>query len=122
MSTIFSFRTSARCFFARLFSTAFRAVSIGAILASLCVAPAALAAKKVDGQAVKTEIVQSEVNINSADAEMLAASLKGVGLKKAEAIVQWRKKNGKFKSVDELALVKGIGESTIEKNRPKLKI
>lgn len=48
------------------------------------------------------------VNINSADAVQLA-TLKGIGPKKAEAIVQYRKTHGQFKSVDALASVKGIG-------------
>ena len=36
---------------------------------------------------------------------------------KAEAIVEYRKANGPFKSADELALVKGIGLKTVERNR-----
>lgn len=57
------------------------------------------------------------VNINQADAESIASALTGVGLKKAEAIVVYREQNGPFKTVDDLAKVKGIGEKTIEKNR-----
>lgn len=63
------------------------------------------------------EVSIQKVSINKADAETLAASLKGVGLKKAQAIVEWRKANGNFTSVDQLAEVKGIGEATIKKNR-----
>jgi|HigsolmetaAR201D_1030396.scaffolds.fasta_scaffold03938_1 competence protein ComEA helix-hairpin-helix repeat region len=57
------------------------------------------------------------VNINSADAATIAASLNGIGLKKAEEIVAYRKANGPFKSVDDLAKVKGVGKKTIEANR-----
>ncbi|MEO8669808.1 MAG: helix-hairpin-helix domain-containing protein [Tahibacter sp.] len=57
------------------------------------------------------------VNVNTADATAIAASLKGVGQSKAEAIVAYREKNGAFKSADELTKVKGIGEKTIEHNR-----
>ena len=57
------------------------------------------------------------VNINTADAESLASGLEGVGETKAVAIVEYRQQNGLFKSVDDLALVKGIGDSTVEKNR-----
>jgi competence protein ComEA len=57
------------------------------------------------------------VNINTADAVTLSERLTGVGLKKAEAIVEYRKQHGEFKSVEQIAEVKGIGESTIEKNR-----
>lgn len=60
------------------------------------------------------------VNINTADAESLTGALTGVGEKKAMAIVEYRKQNGPFKSADELALVKGIGDSTVEKNRENI--
>ena len=59
----------------------------------------------------------AQVNINAADAATLARELKGVGIKKAEAIVAYRQKHGPFRSADELALVKGIGPSLIGKNR-----
>ncbi len=62
------------------------------------------------------------VNINKASAQQIAATLNGVGLKKAEAIVQYRKEKGAFGSVDALAAVRGIGESTVEKNRNKIRI
>ena len=56
------------------------------------------------------------VNINTADAQTISQSLKGIGLKKSEAIVTYRTKNGAFKTIDELMNVKGIGEKTVEKN------
>jgi competence protein ComEA len=56
------------------------------------------------------------VNINKADAKTLSKSLKGIGMKKAQAIVRYRKKNGAFKTLDDLMNVKGIGEKTIKKN------
>lgn len=59
------------------------------------------------------------VNINSASANQLA-DLKGVGLKKAEAIIEWRKKYGGFKSLDDLVQVKGIGQVILESNRSRL--
>ncbi|HSX60457.1 MAG TPA: ComEA family DNA-binding protein [Tahibacter sp.] len=57
------------------------------------------------------------VNVNTADAGTIASNLKGVGQSKAEAIVAYREKNGAFKSVDDLAKVKGIGEKTVAANR-----
>jgi competence protein ComEA len=54
----------------------------------------------------------AKVNINTADAAGLAA-LKGIGEKKAQAIIEYREKNGPFKSVDDLVHVKGIGEKTV---------
>lgn len=58
-----------------------------------------------------------EVNVNVADAETIAAELKGIGLSKARAIVEYREKHGAFKSVDDLTQVKGIGVRTVEANR-----
>jgi competence protein ComEA len=57
------------------------------------------------------------VNINTADAKTIADSLNGIGLKKAQAIVDYRTKNGDFKSIDDLSHVSGIGTKTIEKNK-----
>jgi competence protein ComEA len=57
------------------------------------------------------------VNINTADAKTIADSLNGIGLKKSQAIVDYRAKNGDFKSVDDLSHVSGIGAKTIEKNK-----
>ncbi len=57
------------------------------------------------------------VNINTADAEALAASLDGIGLSKAKAIVAYRDSQGPFKHPDELVKVKGIGLSTVDRNR-----
>ena len=57
------------------------------------------------------------VNINSASAEEISESLKGIGLSKAELIVKYRKTHGSFTHVDELVNVKGVGLRTIDKNR-----
>jgi competence protein ComEA len=57
------------------------------------------------------------VNINTADATTLARELSGIGLKRAQAIVDYRLKHGPFKSAEELRLVKGIGPAALQKNR-----
>jgi competence protein ComEA len=62
----------------------------------------------------------SGVNINNADAQMLSEGLKGVGPKKAEAIIQWRERNGGFNSLEQLLEVKGIGEKTLQDNRSNI--
>ena len=62
------------------------------------------------------------VDINTADAETISAELKGVGLAKARAIVEYREKHGPFKSPDDLSLVKGIGERTVEINRGNIRV
>ncbi len=62
------------------------------------------------------------VNINTADAETISAALNGIGLTKAKAIVEYRQKHGPFRSVDDLSLVKGIGERTVERNRSDIQV
>jgi competence protein ComEA len=62
------------------------------------------------------------VDVNTADAETISKSLKGVGMSKAEAIIEYRKKHGPFKNADELTLVKGIGERTVDLNRADIKV
>lgn len=56
------------------------------------------------------------VNINQADANKIAESLMGIGAVKAEAIVQYRKEHGDFKTLADLEKVTGIGEKTIKAN------
>ena len=60
------------------------------------------------------------VNINTADAAAIDQALLNVGPAKAEAIVAYRKAHGSFKSAEQLALVKGIGLKTVEKNRDRI--
>lgn len=57
-----------------------------------------------------------KVNLNTASINELTA-LKGIGEKKAQAIVDYREKQGKFTTVDQLADVSGIGPATLEANR-----
>lgn len=62
-------------------------------------------------------LAMAQVDINRADAKTLAESMSGVGLVKAEAIVAYRDTHGPFRSIEELAKVKGIGAKTIAANR-----
>lgn len=66
--------------------------------------------------------VAGPVDINAADAETISNELKGIGLAKAEAIVEYRKKHGPFKSPGDLSLVKGIGERTVEINAADIRV
>ena len=65
-------------------------------------------------------IAGESVNINTADAGTIDRVLLNVGPAKAQAIVDYRKANGAFRSAEQLALVKGIGLKTVEKNRDRI--
>ena len=80
------------------------------------------AAEQSNGPTVPVQQASQPVNINTADAATLAGSLRGVGMKKAEAIVAYRSEHGPFKSVDELINVKGIGEKMLEQLRALVSI
>ena len=81
------------------------------LLLSLLLAGSALSA---------TAVASEKVNINTADVATIDRVLVNIGPAKAEAIVAYRKANGAFRSVEQLALVKGVGLKTIEKNRDRI--
>ena len=58
----------------------------------------------------------SPVNINTANAEQIAESLTGIGMVKAQAIIDYRDTNGLFSSADQIVLVRGIGDATYNAN------
>ena len=60
------------------------------------------------------------IDVNTASAEVLAEAIDGVGLKRAQAIVQYREQHGAFASVDELAEVRGISAGIVERNRDRI--
>lgn len=62
-----------------------------------------------------------KISLNTASVTELQ-QLNGVGEKKAQAILQYRQQNGKFKSIDELKNVKGIGPKLLEKNKSRLSL
>jgi len=67
-------------------------------------------------------IYAAPVNINKADAQSISDNLKGIGLKKAQAIIDYRSKHGSFKTAEDLSLVKGIGLKTVEKNKQDIQL
>lgn len=64
------------------------------------------------------------VNINTASAEEIQDKLIGIGTKKAQAIVEYRAKVGKFTHIEQLTEqlteVSGIGKATLDKNRDRI--
>lgn len=79
-----------------------RNVLAGALLALLLgLAPLGAAAQEM-----------APINVNTADAELLA-ELPGIGPAKAAAIIEEREANGAFESAEELTRVSGIGDATV---------
>lgn len=85
--------------------------------------PGEVYAKSGSKGAVAEETVKAipvSLDINSADKELLMR-LPGIGSKTADAIIKYRTANGQFKSIDDLAGVKGIGDKKLAKLKPFLK-
>ena len=55
-----------------------------------------------------------KINLNTATVEILSHSIKGIGKKRAEAMVQYRQKHGNFKSLTDLAAVRGVGHKFVQ--------
>jgi len=70
--------------------------------------------------AMSAQALAEKVNINTASAEKIATTMTGIGDNKAKAIVEYRSSHGKFKSVQDLENVDGIGIKTVEKNKDKI--
>ena len=88
----------------------------------VAVVPAgAMAAKKAEAVQAEAAAQTAVVDINTAS-EAELATLNNIGEAKAREIVAYRKANGPFASVEDLAKVKGIGAATIEKNRARLTV
>ena len=64
-------------------------------------------------------LAMAAVNINTATKEELT-SIKGIGEKRAQDIIDYRTKNGNFKSVDDLEKVPGIGPGLMKQIRPEV--
>jgi len=105
--------------FTRSIKTVMSAAAFAALLASSSMV---LSAEKGSASAVKAVAsIEAPVNLNTADASTLAM-LNGVGDKKAADIVAYREAHGKFSKVEDILLVKGIGEKTLEKNRARMSV
>jgi competence protein ComEA len=60
------------------------------------------------------------VDINTADAATIARELNGIGDSRARAIVEYREKNGRFASPDDVLKVSGIGPQVLKLNRENI--
>ncbi len=66
--------------------------------------------------ALPVGVFAGPVNVNTADAEMISQELIGIGLVKAQAIIEYRNLNGAFETPEELLKVKGIGPRVLAAN------
>lgn len=104
---------------AALFALAVGSVSMseqadeGQLLPDLSVELPSLSETVLDAEQKSPEAL----NINTASEEELAAQLKGVGVKTAAAIVEYRDTMGLFETPEEIKEVSGIGEITFELNK-----
>lgn len=95
----------------------FRAVFLGLLMAlSWTVQAQDNSADREFAPSIETE----QVNINHADAETIARVLDGVGISRAQAIVSYREEYGDFTDMEDLLMVKGIGEVTLRNNAVKI--
>lgn len=96
---------------------------VAVVVSLVCVALPVNAESDVpETAAVTVDVVSGGVNINTAVAEVLALELKGIGVKRAQAIVAYREANGPFSDVDQLQEIKGIGETIITQNLDKIRL
>ena len=70
---------------------------------------------------VQQKVTKGKVNINTANIDQLQ-TLPRIGTKVAERIIEFRKKNGKFKKIEDLMKVRGIGEKTFNKMRNRITV
>lgn len=63
---------------------------------------------------------KTKINLNKADVHALVQSCKGIGKKRAEAIVKYRETHGSFRSVEDLAQVRGIGKQFVKRHLTQL--
>ncbi|HHF7367037.1 TPA: ComEA family DNA-binding protein [Legionella bozemanae] len=93
-----------------------------AVVLSLSVITLSAHAVNVKENSIKKKppLVIHKIDLNTADLSMLTGSVKGIGKKRAEAIIAYRKSHHGFKSLEELAEVKGLGQHFVTANRDKL--
>lgn len=78
--------------------------------------PVVLAQENHQIETQKANVYLMPINVNTASVSQLQ-KLKGIGEVKALAIIEYRKKNGRFSSVSELVNVDGIGNKLVEQNK-----
>ena len=81
-----------------------------------------LFAQRLDATNKKLMAEHLVINVNEADEKLLAKHLIGIGKKRAQAIIAYRKKHGNFLTIEDIAKVRGISKSIVERNRSRLRL
>lgn len=97
---------------------------VACVLGLICVAVPVNAEQSsvVENNVAEKMVASGNVNINTATAELLALELKGVGIKRAQAIVDYRSEYGPFQSAEQLQDIKGIGDVLVKQNFDKIRL
>lgn len=90
-----------------------------AVLLSFFIICAALHAHPAEIAESPTQLL-NKIDLNKADVFTLTGSFKGIGKKRAQAIIAYRESHNGFKSIEELAEIRGLGSHFVEVNRDKL--
>ena len=78
-------------------------------------------AQEIDTDDEQVEYRIEQVRINEADAETIASMLVGIGMTRAAAIVTFREEYGNFTTLEDIQLVKGVGEVTLKNNEARIR-
>ncbi|MFA6302884.1 MAG: helix-hairpin-helix domain-containing protein [Legionella sp.] len=92
-----------------------------ALLVSLFVISLPIHAESSPKTESKAVTVIHKINLNKADLSQLTGSFKGIGKKRAEAIIAYRESHNGIKSIEEFAEIKGFGQHFVDANLDKLK-
>lgn len=79
-------------------------------------------AQEADTETAQAETVVLYVDINTDGAEKLADLLTGVGVTRAQAIIDYRTENGPFEALEDLLEVPGIGPATLANNEERIRL
>ncbi|MBA2711855.1 MAG: helix-hairpin-helix domain-containing protein [Tatlockia sp.] len=97
-----------------------KAIIFASVLSLLTTSIPIQAANTQNSPPVKENKVTAKININKADALALSKSVKGIGQKRAEAIIEYREKHGNFNTVADLSKVKGFSNRYVESHLKQL--
>lgn len=72
-------------------------------------------------ESISEKSSSGKINLNTASMEELV-TLKGIGVSRAQAIIQYREEHGAFQNIEEIMNISGIGKSTYEKLKEQISV